>query len=1119
MRKQFIFGLCLLLVPAYAFAFGTMIVMAYMGIATVGAMTAGMVVAAFAINMVISAIISKALAPNVNQPTGTSPPDLGNRQQVAPATDNKLDIVYGSAYVGGTVIDLSISQDNQQIYFVLTLSEVTGIETPDTFTFGDLFYGGKQVIFQGNGHTVASLLDQSTGIYDTTVDGKIEFYLYRNGSDTPTNSSLTAIQVMQASGLVYKWDANKLMSNTAFAIVHLSYNVDAGVTGLQQTKFQLINSRSSTGDVFYDYLLNTRYGAAIPSTQIDTTSLDALTAYGNASFTYTPYTGGSATQPRFKFNGVVNPSRTIMSNLQDMASCCDCLIKYTEVTGKWGVVVQSPSYSISMALNDSNIISGITISPIDMASSFNIAEVKFADNTAQDTFASSIFDLAVINPSLMYPNEPVNKQSISLPLVNNSITAQYLANRFLESAREDLIVQLTINYIGLQLDAGDIVTITNVNYGWVAKLFRIQKVTQQFNDAGQVTAQLSLMEYNPAIYDDKNITEFTPSPNTGIGDPSFFGTVPTPVISAQYPANNIPIFTLIVTTASSGITQYAEVWYSAFSNPTADQRIFAGTSEIQSNGTPWGINFALPVIALSGIPAGNWYFFSRMVNSLGTSIFSSASSILNWQPTTHQYILRYLAVAYATSADGVTGFSTNPRNQTYYGLLNNSTANGSIYPEDYIWYLAPIPFETLNYLLFANRQNRLFSFSSGNASYANLNGAFIPTETSVYDTSIWGALPDGSNFIDLDARSGQLVTVGTTTVSSADGLLSVNNNTTGTMVVSLQKFLNFGAGVYTKTASAATLTIDIYGRVVGFTQQDDFFFTEDVFNATASQTTFSVVHIVGQILVFRNGSLLSLADYSETSTTVVLADACAVNEKIVVLNMRAVSAAVYYNNISINIVSSTSNSVIYNNEPHTLIVAGDLLAFVDGGATYTVLSINTTTRTIVFTGTISGATAGLPVLQYRPVGEYAPFSRWEIDVSNISSYTPDTFGITNGAEMLFVNGSAFNEIDYDLSGDGIINGFPAILTGKLIVIQYNNNNLGVPCSNINNTVTYSIASQTSYVFSSNPLSMEIYANGCILTKGASYDYTATDANWYLLVAFNNNATLLNQQRFARIGAA
>jgi hypothetical protein len=121
--------------------------------------------------------------------------------------------------------------------------------------------------------------------------------------------------------------------------------------------------------------------------------------------------------------------------------------------------------------------------------------------------------------------------------------------------------------------------------------------------------------------------------------------------------------------------------------------------------------------------------------------------------------------------------------------------------------------------------------------------------------------------------------------------------------------------------------------------------------------------------------------------------------------------------------------------------------------------------------------------------------------------------------MLFVNGSAFNEIDYDLATDGTLTGFPGQVTGKLVIIQYANNNLGVPCSNFTNTVTYSVASQTTYPFESNPESFEVYANGVMLAKGSSKDYTATNANWLLNTAFDNNVTLINQQTFARIGAA
>lgn len=107
-----------------------------------------------------------------------------------------------------------------------------------------------------------------------------------------------------------------------------------------------------------------------------------------------------------------------------------------------------------------------------------------------------------------------------------------------------------------------------------------------------------------------------------------------------------------VTTPNAGITQYAEIYYSAFSSPTEEQLIFAGTSEVQSNGTPWNTNTELPVISLAGIASGDWYFVSRMVNSLGASSFSLPSSVFEWRPTTFQYSDRYLVIAYADDIDG-----------------------------------------------------------------------------------------------------------------------------------------------------------------------------------------------------------------------------------------------------------------------------------------------------------------------------------------------------------------------------------------------------------------------------------------------------------------------------------
>jgi hypothetical protein len=1080
--------------------------------------------AAFAINMVASAIIAKAFAPK-SFGTNDATANPGSPTQIAPAGSNKVPVVYGTAYVGGIVTDLSITSNNQRLYYVMTLCEVTNTEpgqTPDTITFGNVYWGGKRCIFDGTDqYKVIGLLDESTGVTDTAVAGRMNIYLFRNGSSSGVNTAQTAIQIMSNADLVYQWDASKLMSNVAFAIVEITYSQTANLTGLQATRFQVSNSRVNPGDCFADYLQSTRYGAALATSQIDYTSLTALNSYSATAVTYTTFTGGSAFQARFRFDGVLNTDAPVMDNIQAMASCADCLVRYNEITAKWGVIVQSSTYTVAMAIDDSRMVSAIQITPIDLSSSYNIIEVKFPDGTNQDSFNTALYNLAEINPSLLYANEPVNKQTVNLNLINNNVRAQLIANRLLEAAREDLQIKVNINYSGLQLEAGDIVTVTNANYGWVAKLFRIAQVVQQFSGDGQVTASLTLMEFNPAVYDDKNVTQFTPAPNTGIGSPLGFGSIPVPTITNVLPSAAIPSFGVAVTASSNGVVQYAEVYYSAFATPTDAQRIFAGTTAVNPGGNPYNPGSSMGVVTLTEIPQGDWYFFTRMVNALGSSIFSAASSVLVWRPLTFQYVNRYIAVAYADNATGTVGFSTNPRNKAYFGLYNNTTANPPVSASEYTWYQASSNFGATNYLLFSNRQNRKFSFDIGGAAQSNQTGTFVPTDTAKFDTSLWSGLPDGNNYIDLDARTGQLTRVGTTAVSSADGLLNITNNTNGSMVVSLERFLNFGSGVYSKTFNAATLTIDIYGRVVGFTQPDAFYFTENIFTATGGQTSFAVTHVVGNVLVYRNGVLLSTSEYTETTTTVVMNNACAAGETVVVLNMRAVSTDAFYEPLQTTVSSVGSSSVVYGDAPYQLIEAGNVITFANTGSPtqYTVSSVNTTTKTITFTTTLAGVTAGLQIYRYRAAGSaYRPFSRVEVDVTGVSTYTPTEISVLNGFELLFINGTSLNEIDYDLTPPAL-GGFPGALTGRFVIVQMAANNLGVPASNITNTVAYSTNGALSYTFPNNPLSMQLYANGALFAKGSGYDYTATTAGYNLTSAINNNFTLLNQQTFARDGAA
>lgn len=1102
---------------------GSMIVAAYYGLATGAALTVGQMAVAFAINFAVSTLVSRAFAPDMSSGQAI---DNGVRQQVPPSSTNSIPVVYGDAYCGGRFVDAVLSTDAKTMYYVMVVSHISP-NGQFTFDTTDMYWGDRRMTFDGSTQVVS--LTDGAGNVDTKVSGNLFIGLYtssQSGVITSTNGAPLPSSFMGGGDIPaeLRWSpTNRQMNGLAFAIVKLNYNRDAETTNMQTVTFkakQYLNGTGTAkpGDVWYDYMTNELYGAAMSADIVNAASATALNAYSDGLIPYME-NGSSYTQARYRINGIVDTGQSCLSNINAMMIACDSWNQYNAAMGQWSVVINKAE-TTSLAFNDDNIIGEIRVSAFDITSSVNQIEAEFPSKQNRDQSDFVYYETPSI---LLYPNEPVNKQSIQLSMVNDSVQAQYLASRILEQAREDLIVTISTAYTGIQVDAGDVISITNSSYGWTAKLFRVMKVSEISLPDGNLGATFELNEYNAQVYDDRDITKYTPAPNTDLPNPAFFGSLPAPTIASQFPSAAVPAFNVQPSMGTAGFVTYAEIWYSAFSNPTVSQLYLGGTTSIPSNGIPYSAGQTLPTVELQ-IPAGNWYLFSRLVNPAAVSQYSPASSAFNWRPTTFQYTERWIAVAYADNATGTAGFSLNPRGKTYYGLFNNTTANGSTNPADYTWYAAN--FGTANYLLIANRANRKFSFAVGNAGFANLGGAFVPSETSVYDTSIWGALEDGQNYIDLDARTGQLTKAGTTAVSSADGLLSVTNNTSGSMIVSLQKFLNFGSGVYSKTFDAATLTIDVYGRVVGFTQPDNFYYTENVFIATSGQTTFSVNHVVGNILVFRDGVLLDTSDYSETTTTVVLANACATGEVVTVFNMRAVSTDQYYEDLNVTIVSSTSNSITYSAPAYQIISAGDLLCFAadqpqpaDTPTTYTVQSVNTTTKTIVFTTNIAGASNGFGAFRKRAAGStYRPFSRYTVDLVNANSYEPPEFTIRNGFEMVYVNGSQFSEIDYDLAGN-VIGGFPSSVTGKMTFIMFSENNFGVPASNVTNTVAYSINGALSYVFPSNPLAMEIYANGVLLAQGTGLDYTATSSGYNLVQAFNNNFTLLNQQTFARIDAA
>ena len=174
------------------------------------------------------------------------------------------------------------------------------------------------------------------------------------------------------------------------------------------------------------------------------------------------------------------------------------------------------------------------------------------------------------------------------------------------------------------------------------------------------------------------------------------------------------------------------------------------------------------------------------------------------------FLYQYVAIAYANSADGATGFSFTDTNKGYFGIRNQSTTSISTNPTDYIWYAVSGGFGTTKHLYYISYGANAISFavatSPPNSYYqlapssatVNLNittsvwipNAFI-TNQQILNNTITGAQIALStltgNLIQASTITGNLISSGTLTgnllaASTITGNLIAGSTITGNLI-------------------------------------------------------------------------------------------------------------------------------------------------------------------------------------------------------------------------------------------------------------------------------------------------------------------------------------------------
>jgi hypothetical protein len=594
--------------------------------------TVAFAAATFAVNFAVSYVITRVF--------GSKPPnsqDTGARQQVPPANNNSIPVVYGDAWLGGVFVDAVLSSDQKTMYYVLAISSISS-DASATFSYDrtKFYYGDRLVTFDGTDQTKVVSLTDGDGNVDTKISGNLYISLYTStNAGTITAVNGTAPNVTMGGSdipVALRWPSSgRQMNGLAFAIVKLNYNADAGTTGLQPITFYCKHypkggTVAKPGDVWYDYMTDARYGAGMTGL-VDSTSATALNTYSDQTITYTPAGGGSATQARYRINGVVDTGRPVLENVEKMLECSDSWMAYNAASGLWSIVINKAESS-TFSFNDTNLIGEIRVSATDINQQINQIQIEFPSKLNRDQP-----DLVYMETpaGLLYPNEPPNRQTTTLEFTNDSVQAQYLGNRRLEQAREDLIVTITSTYPGIQVDAGDVVDITNADYGWTNKLFRVMKVSEATVDDGNLGASLELSEYNAVVYDDASITAFTAAPNSSLPSPNYFSSLNAPVIGDLAPSAAPPTFSATCTMPAVGRVTTITLFYTTSASPSAtDWKVWS--SAILSNGSTFANSstFKFDNITLS---AASYYFAFSVENDSAKSSLSATSSVLVWSPT------------------------------------------------------------------------------------------------------------------------------------------------------------------------------------------------------------------------------------------------------------------------------------------------------------------------------------------------------------------------------------------------------------------------------------------------------------------------------------------------------
>jgi hypothetical protein len=371
--------------------------------------TAGLT--AFAIGAGLS-VVSRALmsAPDVGQQmTGLS------TTVREPASSRK--IIYGRARVGGSIVYMdSTGNDNKYFHMVIAIA---GHEID---AFEEIYFNDTKVWDGGS----------FVGSWGTYV-----YFGLHDGSQTTADSTL----VSQST----QWTTAHKLLDTAYIYAKLEYDAEQFANGLPNISAVIRGkkvynpSTSSTAWsqnpalIVRDYLLDSKYGLAESSSNINSTALSAAQTICDQDVSLEA--GG--TQKRFTCDGVLDTANSRQNNIESLLS--SMVGKLIHSGGEY-FISASAYVTPTVTIDESLMVGAISVKTKQSRRSIYNG-VKGVFNSEQDNYITSDYPPVISSTYSAADGDPIYLD-MPLPFTTNHVRAQRIAKRILLQSRQQ--TQITV---------------------------------------------------------------------------------------------------------------------------------------------------------------------------------------------------------------------------------------------------------------------------------------------------------------------------------------------------------------------------------------------------------------------------------------------------------------------------------------------------------------------------------------------------------------------------------------------------------------------------------------------------------------------------------------------------